>query len=177
MLPARESPAAIADSGGRGSTGQPAQEKMKYCTYCGAPEQQGARFCPSCGKRYGSTASSFNPAELLNWRPLEAGVERLTKLLNPASEYCALYIRKGADMLLAENYKAPSFLVWNLIALFCCSTVCGFVGTLYSIRVLQLQRNHDGSAVSASKYAKLWFFASVVVLFLVRLPLFLRLHG
>ena len=53
---------------------------------------------------------------------------------------------------------------------------CGLIGVVYSLRVLQLRKNHDGSPVSASKYAKIWLALAVVYFLLIRVPFFLRMR-
>ncbi len=150
---------------------------MNYCPRCGTPEQTGARFCPSCGRRYDSAVgSSFSWKGALNWRPLEAATEYVSRLLEPVNDAIERALRRGVDALLAENFAAPSYLVWNILALFFCSVPCGLIGVVYSLRVLQLRKNHDGSPVSASKYAKIWLALAVVYFLLIRVPFFLRMR-
>ena len=148
---------------------------MSYCPRCGAPEQLGAQFCPSCGRRYGDGSDApFSWKNALNWRPLEAAVERITRWLEPVSALIETWLRRGVDALLAENYAAPSYVVWNIAALVFCSVPCGLIGLVYSLRVLQLRKNNDGSPIEASKYAKLWLALAVLYFLLIRIPLYLR---
>ena len=148
---------------------------MKYCARCGAPEQPGARFCPACGRKYDAAdRSGFSLRNAIGWRPLEAAVERVVRWMEPVSDFVMRWLRRGFEELLSDNYAAPSFMAWNLLATLFCSLPCGFVGLVYSLRVLQLKRNNDDSPVSASRYAKLWLTLAVVWFFVVRAPLCLK---
>ena len=152
------------------------EEEMNYCPRCGAPEQSGARFCPSCGRRYDSASGpSFSWKDALNWRPLEAATERVSRWLEPVNDAIERWIRLGVDALLAENFAAPSYIVWNILALLFCSVPCGLIGVVYSLRVLQLRKNHDASPVPASKSAKIWLALAVVYFLLIRVPFFLKM--
>ncbi len=150
---------------------------MNYCPRCGTPEKPGAQFCPSCGKRYGSASgSSFSWKNAINWRPFEAGTERVAKWLEPVSDAIERGLRRGADALLAENYAAPSYIVWNILALLFLSPPCGLIGVVYSLRVLQLRKNNDASPIVASKYAKIWLALAFAYFFLIRVPFFMRMR-
>lgn len=145
---------------------------MNYCPHCGAPEPPGARFCPSCGRRYDANGSSFSFNNALNWRPLESAVELCVRWLDPVCRAVEIWIRRAIDAILKENPAAPSYVVWNLLAVFFCSVPCGAIGLIYSVRTLQLKKNGDDSPVAASKNAKLWFALSIVWLFAFRLHLY-----
>ena len=130
---------------------------MRYCTRCGAPELEGAKFCPTCGKCY-EPGDGFNWKNALNWRPFESFIEKTTHFIEPASRFALTALRRGADFVFSQNARAPSYIIWNLLALLLCSVPMGLVGVAYSIRVLQLKKNGDASPELASYYAKLWSF-------------------
>ena len=148
---------------------------MNYCTRCGNPEQPGARFCPTCGKRYKIESDGSFAKRALSCNLLGAATRTLTRMLEPASVAIERGIRRGVDALLAENGAAPSFLAWNVAAFLAFSVPCGLIGLAYSLRVLQIRENNDGSSVVASKYAKLWFALAVASFLLIRVPLCLKI--
>jgi len=145
-----------------------------YCPKCGAAFPSGSNFCGNCGYKIGkvgsrSLGSLFQAFKNANWSSFSSTVARG---LDVATNWIENTIQKGVSKLFAENSSAPSFAIFNALALVFCSVPAGAIGLFYSWRVYSLKQKGDNfEAIRSSKSAKIWFFVAVVYLLIVRLPL------